>query len=460
MSRPAATEARAGTFHIGLGEAAGAVADLGVLVPLAAALILVNGLAPGPVLLGAGILVIASGVVFRIPFPVQPLKALTAVAVAERLSPGVIHAAGLEIAAFLMLLSFRGIADVVARLFTKPVVRALQLGVGVLLALAALDLVREPPAVFLGTPPSPWPVVLAGAAFAGVAWAAARRRYGWALLALAGGVAGAVVAGHPDLGGPSLSLPSFSLPSPSDFGAAFLLLVIPQLPLTFGNAVVAVSDLAGEYFGPAAARVTPSRVCLSCAAGNLVSGVLGGMPMCHGAGGLTAHVRLGARRAGMNLLLGGALIGLGLFFAPQVPVILGLLPVWALAALLAYAGIRHALLVTDLRGWALVVAVVAGAAGAVTGNLAVTAGAALVAVHGGGLVRRRQAGVDPAYAVGTGPDSPGSYSSSSNRSSNRTTTSPASHRSPDQPESSDVYRHRSARKLPTGVPTTSSPRSS
>jgi sulfate permease, SulP family len=205
-----------------------------------------------------------------------------------------------------------------------------------------------------------------------------------------------MVTGRPDLGGPSFSLPSFSVPSPSDFGAAFFLLVVPQLPLTFGNAVVAVSDLAGEYFGPAAARVNPSRVCLSCAAGNVVSGVLGGMPMCHGAGGLTAHVRLGARRPGMNLLLGGVFLGLGIFFAPQVPVILGLLPVWVLAAFLAYAGIRHALLVTDLRGRAVVVAVVAGGAGAVMGNLAVTAGAALVAVHGAGLVGRRQAAVDPA----------------------------------------------------------------
>ncbi|HEX2024817.1 MAG TPA: putative sulfate/molybdate transporter [Actinomycetota bacterium] len=394
MNPPAAAGARAGTFRVGLGEAAGAVADLGVLVPLAAALILVNGLAAGPVLLCAGLLVVASGLVFRIPFPVQPLKALTAVAVAERLSPEVIHAAGLEIAAFLLLLSFHGIADLLARLFTKPVVRALQLGVGVLLALAAVDLVTDPPAVFLGTPPSPWPVVLAGAAFAGVAWAAARGRYWWALTALAAGVAAAVLVGRPELGGPSFALPSISIPAPADFATAFFLLVVPQLPLTFGNAVVAVSDLAGEYFGPVAARVRPSPVCLSCAGGNLVSGVLGGMPMCHGAGGLTAHVRLGARRAGMNLLLGGALVGLGLFFGPQAPVILGLLPVWALAAFLAYAGIRHALLVADLRGWPLGLAVAAGLAGALLGNLAVTAGAALIAVHATGLVRRRRVAVE------------------------------------------------------------------
>lgn len=373
------------SLRIGVGEAAGAVADLGVLVPLGAALVLVNGLDPGAVLVGAGILVLASGLIFRIPFPVQPLKALTAVAVAERLAPAVIHAAGLLIAAFLLLLSVRGVADAVARLFTRPVVRALQMGVGVLLVITAIRLTLHPPALFRGTPPSPWPVVLAAAAFVGVAGAARHRRYDVALGLLGAGLVAAWLVARPDIGGPALHLRRPELPSPADFGTAFFLLVVPQLPLTFGNAVVAVSDLAHEYFGPAARRVTPSRVCVSCALGNVASAVLGGMPMCHGASGLTAHVRLGARTAGMNVLLGAALVVLGLLFGPQVPVILGLLPAWALAAFLAYAGLRHAFLVADLRGWPLVVAVGAGALGAALANLAVTGGVALAAVHGGRL---------------------------------------------------------------------------
>jgi sulfate permease, SulP family len=395
-------------FRVGLGEATGAVADLGVLVPLAAALILVNGLDPGAVLLGAGLLTLAAGLVFRVPFPVQPLKALTAVAVAERLSPDVIHAAGLEIGAFLLLLSIGRIADLLARLFTLPVVRALQFGVGVLLVIAAARLVLDPPAVFRGTPRSPWPVLLAAAVFLAVGWTARRGRHEIALGILAVGVAAAWLVARPDLAGPSLRLPHLGLPPAEAFGAAFVLLVIPQLPLTFGNAVVAVTDLAHRYFGPGAVRVTPTAVCLSCGLGNLVSGVIGGMPMCHGAGGLTAHVRLGARRAGMNLVLGGGLVVLGLFFASQAPVILGLLPVWALAGFLSYAGLRHALLVTDLRGGALALALIAGAVGAALGNLAVTAGAALLVEHGRRLIPQ---------ASGKGPRGPGSYPASSNRSS-------------------------------------------
>jgi hypothetical protein len=357
------------------------------MVPLATALILVNGLDAGAVLVCAGLLVLAAGIVFRIPFPVQPLKALTAVAVAQQLSPGVIHAAGLEIAAVLLLLSIRHVADLVARVFTKPVVRALQLGVGVLLVTTSIRLVLAPPDVFSGTPGAPWPSLLMIATFAGVV-VAARTRDNWVGLGvLAAGAAAAAIATSPHVGGPSFSLPELQVPAAGAFTSAFFLLVVPQLPLTFGNAVVAVNDLAHEYLGPAASHVSPSRVCLSSGIGNVVSGVLGGMPMCHGAGGLTAHVRLGARSAGMNVLLGGSLLILGLFFAAQVPVLLGSLPVWCLAAFLAYAGLRHAWLVSDLRGVDLVLALVAGGIGAWLGNLAITAGLALLVVHGRRSVR-------------------------------------------------------------------------
>jgi len=371
-----------------LGDATGALADLGVFVPLAAALILVNGLDAGALFVCAGLLVMGAGLAFKIPFPVQPLKALTAVAIARELSPDVIHAAGLELAAFLLVLSIGHVADVVARVFVKPVVRALQLGVGVLLVITAVKLVADPPEVF-SAPPSPWPLILALAAFIGVAVAAHRRSYVVALVLFAGGLVATITGAQPDLSSPALTLPSVHLPPSSAFGTAFLLLVIPQLPLTFGNAVVAVNDLAHEYFGPAARRVTPSRVCLSAGIGNTLSALLGGMPMCHGAGGLTAHVRLGARTARMDLWLGGVFLALGLFFAAQIPVILGVLPVSVLAAFLAYAGLRHAWLVSDLRGVSLAIAVVAGGLGAWYGNLAITAALALVLEHGRQVLSRK-----------------------------------------------------------------------
>jgi hypothetical protein len=116
----------------------------------------------------------------------------------------------------------------------------------------------------------------------------------------------------------------------------------------------------------------------------------------------------------MNVLLGGALVALGLLFASQVPVILGLLPVWALAAFLAYAGLRHAWLVSDLSGLALGLAVVAGGVGAALGNLAVTAALALLVDHARRL--RSAARSRTGQPRGAAPR-PGSYSASAKRSS-------------------------------------------
>jgi sulfate permease, SulP family len=56
-------------------ELAGAVADLGVLVPIAVALIIKNGLSPTAALLPAGLLYVVAGLRYRLPVAVQPLKA-------------------------------------------------------------------------------------------------------------------------------------------------------------------------------------------------------------------------------------------------------------------------------------------------------------------------------------------------------------------------------------------------
>jgi sulfate permease, SulP family len=368
------------------GDASGAVADLGIFVPLAAALILVNGLRPGPLLLMAGLLSLAAGLWFRIPIPVQPLKALTALAVAQQLPPEVIHAGGLLIGGVLVALTATGLADRVARAFTKPVIRSLQLAVGSLLVWTAVDLARRPPELFTAVPRTGWTLALTAATLVAVAIAAHRRWYVASVMVVVGGIGIAWVAADPALGALSPELPSVALPPVSVWGTAFVLLVIPQLPLTYGNAVVGMADLAREHF-PAATRVRPGSVAWSCGVGNLASALLGGMPMCHGSSGFSAHVRLGATTARMNILLGGVFVVLGVAFPAQVLTLFALLPVWALAGFLAYAGLRHALLVLDLRGWSLGLAVLAATTGVATGNLAVTTAIALGAAWLPRLVR-------------------------------------------------------------------------
>jgi sulfate permease, SulP family len=354
-----------------MGDLSGAVADLGTFVPLVAALVLVNGLAPGPLLILAGSLSLAAGLWFGVPFPVQPLKALTALAVAQALSPDTIRAAGLMIGLLLVGLTITGLVDRIAVVFTRPVIRALQLAVGVLLVRTALRLAADPPTLFTFTPPPTTSVLLAVATLGAVALAVRRGWFAAVVLIVAGGTLTAWVLAAPALGAPRLVLPSLAMPPIGVWGTAFVLLVIPQLPLTYGNAVVGMADLARERF-PDAVRVRPGSVALSCGLGNIGSALLGGMPMCHGSSGFSAHVRLGARTSAMNVILGGVLVMLGLVFSDQVLILFGLLPVWALAGFLAYAGVRHGMLALDLRGWPLGAAALAALAGILTGNLAVT----------------------------------------------------------------------------------------
>lgn len=346
-------------------EASGSVADVGVLVPIAVALIVSNGLAPTAVLLPAGLAYLAVAALYRLPVAVQPLKAFGAIAIAVGAGADVVAAGALLMGAVFVALGATGWLDRAARAFPRPVVRGVQLAVALTFARIAWGLVVDPPAAFVRQP---------GVAVAAVlAVAAAVVLLRWpvlALVAVATGLVVAVVLAAPDAApGPSaLALPT---PDASSFATAAVLLVLPQLPLTFANSCLAPADAAREYFGARAERVTPSRLALSLGAANLVAGGIGGMPVCHGAGGLSAHHAAGARTWRAPVLIGGALVLVALVAGRGLGGVLAAFPLPVLAALLAVAAVAHARLLRDVRGpgaWAVVVAV--GVLGVVV-NLAV-----------------------------------------------------------------------------------------
>jgi hypothetical protein len=350
-----------------MGDASGSLADLGVLLPISAALILGNGLDAGTVLVGVGALYLAAGLYFRVPVPVQPIKAAAAIAIARGLPPETIGAAGIVLGGALVLLGVTGLSRVVGRAFSVPIVRGLQLGVGLILMKAAIDL-AGPAAGAVG-------MIVAGAiAVALTVGTLARTPVPIALIAIAGAAlftlvtSGSVPEMEAALWRPELHSGAFE---PAVLLSALTLLVIPQIPLTFGNAVVAVVDLEHHYFPRAAGNVTPTRISISCGLANMAAGMLGGMPMCHGSGGLTAHYRAGARTFRMNLVIGVACLTLGLFFGPAALGILSLIPLAVLAGFLGFTGLFHSWLASSLRGFDLLVAVIMGVIGLLTTNLAI-----------------------------------------------------------------------------------------
>jgi len=163
------------------------------------------------------------------------------------------------------------------------------------------------------------------------------------------------------LGPSGLPLPHLS---GAAFASAFVVLVIPQLPLTFANSCLATADAAKAYFGPAAQRVKPGRLAMTLGAVNLFAGGIAGMPVCHGAGGLTAHREFGARSGGAPLMMGGALVVLAIAFGAGMAVLLSAFPIPILAGMLAAAGLLHIGLLRDLQGgWAWTLALLVGLIG-------------------------------------------------------------------------------------------------
>lgn len=368
-------------------EASGAVADLGVLVPIAVTLVVANGLSPTAVLLPAGMLYVVVARVYRLPVAVQPLKAFGAVAIAAGLGADVIAAGSLLMGGIFVVLGIGGGLDRVARLFPTSVIRGVQLSVGLLFAKVAWGLVTAPPAAFTDQLAPPWLMIGALALFALLLWLRSRIVLMVVVLALLAATVLLLRSGTalPGLGPAPVSLPTLTLDS---FAVAFVMLVLPQLPLTFANSCLAPADAARTYFGAAAAPVTPSRLARTLGGANLFAGAISGMPVCHGAGGLSAHYAFGARTWRAPALLGGVLVVLALGFGAVMAGLLPLFPVSVLAALLGVAAVVHIGLLRDVRGatdWT--IALVVGAVGAF-GNLGVAVLLGLAAAFAASWWRR------------------------------------------------------------------------
>lgn len=369
-------------------EASGAVADLGVLIPIAIALIVSNGLSTTAVLLPAGVLYLVVARTYRAPVAVQPLKAFGAVAIAVGAGTDVIAAGSLLMGLVFLVLGTTGLLDRLGTAFPRSVIRGVQLAVGLTFVRIAWGLVAHPPSTFT----SQWSVAATGLVCVLVTIALLRWRRSSALVAVLIGLALAAgatwVAGDATiaLGPTPIALPSISM---ADLMLAATVLVLPQVPLTLTNSCLAPADAARRYFPDQAARITPSRLARTLGGANVVVAAIGGMPMCHGAGGMSAHHAFGARTWRAPALIGAVLVGVAVLLGQDLTMILRSFPLAILAALLLVAGVTHIRLLNDVRGsldWSIALGV--GALGASGHLLLAVLGGLAVALTAAALQRR------------------------------------------------------------------------
>lgn len=320
-------------------EFSGSLGDLGLFIPLVVGMTVACGLDMGAVLIWAGLMNIVTGHIFRQPIPVQPMKAMAAVAIAEGMTKDEISAAGIGMGILLIILSF--FIDKVVRFVPKAVVRGIQLGIGAKLALRALQGLARLPA-------GGWDSLLTASGVILLLFLFSGRRQPVLLYVFLLGffiqytqspeVFSSVGWRPPRL--------DFAWPAGPAWIKGLLRGALPQLPLTLLNSVVAVCALSRDYFS--GRGIPPKKMAMSVGWMNLVCIPFGGIPMCHGAGGLSAQYRFGARTGASVIMLGLLKILVGLSLGH---VLLGLLqtyPAAILNSMLIFAGVELSLACRDV----------------------------------------------------------------------------------------------------------------
>jgi len=321
-------------------EWAGAFGDLGTLIPFVVAYLSMLSLDPFGVLFSFGLAMVVAGLVYRTPFPVQPMKAAGAIATTQAaqtltVTAGAVYAASLVTGVAWLLLGLTGTAQKITKLIGRPVVVGIILGLGLGFMLSGAKMMAD----------NWW---IGGIGLAVTLVLLTNRRMPAMFLLLVFGALCAVATDPKmldQLAGVSveLRLPSFALTTIgwNDLIIGTVFLALPQIPLTLGNAIIAITEENNRLFPDR--PVTEQRVALSTGIMNLGSAALGGIPMCHGAGGMAGHVRFGARTGGAPIILGTLLLLIAVFFSGSVSTLLHIFPPAVLGVILFLTGAQLAL---------------------------------------------------------------------------------------------------------------------
>lgn len=321
-------------------EWSGAFGDIGTDLPLIIGMLLATDLSAANVLIGFGLLQMLTGLIYRMPMPVQPLKAVAMIVIAGEVPGAVIAGGSLAIGVIMLLLTVTGLLTVLAHYIPKPVVRGIQMGLGIQLSLVALkDYLPS-----LGLPGLGLALVgfLIGVILLG------NRRFPPALPILASGMVFSLFFQTGWMHGFSLSVPAFSAPDLSwqVILTGFLVLALPQIPLSLGNSILATHQLANDYFPEK--KITIPKIGWTYSIMNLITPFAGGIPVCHGSGGIAGHYTFGGRTGGSTIIYGLFFVLLGTFFSSAPTDALSLFPKPVLGVILLFEGIALILLVKDI----------------------------------------------------------------------------------------------------------------
>lgn len=314
------------SFEFNLRELAGSMGDFGTLFPLAIGYIAVCGLNPAGFLVMMGVANIVTGLLYRLPIPIEPMKVLAVVAIAQHWTPSMVYASGFGMGIVWTVFALIGVMKWIAKVTPDSVIRGIQVALGIILAIEAIKMI------------STWWVIGVLSIITGLVLG--RNRYAPAAIVLmALGLVIMIVKGQFNLvESPRLTLPIITGFSPREVWQSFLQAGFAQIPLTATNAVIATSALIKSYWPEK--PVSESRLSLNMGIMNLILPFFGGMPLCHGAGGLAGQYYFGARTGGANIIEGLIEIAMGLFLAGSIAGLFSVFPVAIIGAMMFLVGVE------------------------------------------------------------------------------------------------------------------------
>ena len=312
-------------------ELAGSFGDLGTDLPLLMGMIAVNGIDPASTFIVFGSLQLLTGLLYGIPMPVQPLKAIAAILITTGARADLMYGAGLVLGAVMLILSLSGGTAKIAAWMPQCVVRGIQFGLGINLMLVATGYMQKMGGIG-------WLISAVGILL--VLYLGQNRKVPVSLVLVASGL---VIAWFTDLrqdvifSGWGFSLPRPHIPGWDDLLNGALLLALPQIPLSLGNSIIATGLLVSDLF-PDRRDITVKKISLTYGLMNLAVPFLTGVPVCHGAGGLAGHYRFGARTGGSVILYGVIYLVFGMFFSSVIAEVVKIFPFPILGVLLFFEG--------------------------------------------------------------------------------------------------------------------------
>ena len=323
------------SFEFNLRELAGSMGDFGTLFPLAIGYIVVCGLNPAGFLVMMGLANIITGLVYRLPMPIEPMKVLAVMAIAQQWTPSMVYASGFAMGVIWLIFGATNIVGWIAKITPKSVIWGIQVTLGILLAIEAIKLL------------SSWWVL--GIISILIVLILRQNRYAPATIVLiALGVVIVILKGDfHQVAPPAFNLPTLTSFSLKEAWQSLVLAGFAQIPLTVTNATIATAALIKTYWPDKS--VTEKQLSINQGIMNLIAPFFGGMPMCHGAGGLAGQYYFGARTGGTNIIEGVIEVSLGLFFAASVAGMFMVFPTAIIGAMMLLVGIELTKFARNIR---------------------------------------------------------------------------------------------------------------